>query len=162
MSDHTKKLEKLYEANAPGLIRFFLAGTADRATAEDLLQDTFQEIVRHAERVIASDSPRAYMYGIARNLRRGMWKRQLPTDMIEDQSEIADHSSEEDPRLEIVRHEIKNLTDYQREILELRVHHGLQYSEIAAALNIPIGTVRSRIHKAISQLRKSVIHHENS
>ena len=44
----------------------------------------------------------------------------------------------------------------QREILDLRFSQGLAYAEIAEALDIPIGTVRSRLHHAVAEVRRRI------
>ena len=51
---------------------------------------------------------------------------------------------------------IEQLPALQREILDLRFYHSLSYAEMAEALEVPIGTVRSRLHNAISLIRKRI------
>jgi RNA polymerase sigma-70 factor (ECF subfamily) len=53
-----------------------------------------------------------------------------------------------------MREAIVKLPDAQREVLELRLAHGLSYVEIAETLRIPVGTVRSRMHNAVAALRR--------
>lgn len=59
----------------------------------------------------------------------------------------------QDPRIERMREEIGRLPEEMRETLLLKLNQELSYAEIAAVLAIPIGTVRSRIHQAVSRLR---------
>lgn len=61
-----------------------------------------------------------------------------------------------DDRVEIAREVIEALPPLQREILELRFTQQLSYAEIAEALSIPVGTVRSRLHNAIAMVRESI------
>ena len=51
---------------------------------------------------------------------------------------------------------IAALPTAQREVLELKLQHELTYEEIASVLEIPIGTVRSRIHHAVLRLRETL------
>jgi RNA polymerase sigma-70 factor (ECF subfamily) len=55
--------------------------------------------------------------------------------------------------VEAARETISALEPVQREILDLRFAQGLSYAEIAEALGIPIGTVRSRLHHAVAEVR---------
>ena len=51
---------------------------------------------------------------------------------------------------------LQTLADDERDALLLSVHGGLRYQEIALALNVPLGTVRSRIHRAKGRLREQL------
>jgi RNA polymerase sigma-70 factor (ECF subfamily) len=59
----------------------------------------------------------------------------------------------DDERISAARETISGLEPVQREILDLRFAQSLSYAEIAAALSIPIGTVRSRLHHAVAEVR---------
>jgi DNA-directed RNA polymerase specialized sigma24 family protein len=61
-----------------------------------------------------------------------------------------------DDRVQQINETIQRLPEQNREILELRLRDGLAYAEIAEALSIPIGTVRSRVHNSIALLRRSI------
>jgi RNA polymerase sigma-70 factor (ECF subfamily) len=58
-----------------------------------------------------------------------------------------------DPRLEVMREGIERLNAASRQVLELRLQRELSYEEMAASLGVPVGTVRSRLHHAVRQLR---------
>ncbi len=60
----------------------------------------------------------------------------------------------EDARIVAMREAIARLPDSQREVLELRLGRKMSYAEIAEALALPIGTVRSRLHNAVAALRE--------
>jgi RNA polymerase sigma-70 factor (ECF subfamily) len=62
----------------------------------------------------------------------------------------------EDPRLENMRAAIAGLPEALRETLALRLRAELSYEEIAETLQIPVGTVRSRLHDAVRRLRAAV------
>ena len=61
--------------------------------------------------------------------------------------------AESDARLDAMREAIVRLPETLRETLELRLTGDLSYQEIADAMYVPVGTVRSRIHNAVEQLR---------
>jgi len=72
-------------------------------------------------------------------------------------AELADEPGpQDDSRLEIMRESISKLNPALREIMELRLQSELSYEEIAEALDIPVGTVRSRLHHAVKQLRDAL------
>jgi RNA polymerase sigma-70 factor (ECF subfamily) len=58
------------------------------------------------------------------------------------------------PRLEVMREGIARLNAISRQVLELRLQQELSYEEMAAILGVPVGTVRSRLHHAVRQLRE--------
>lgn len=64
---------------------------------------------------------------------------------------------EREERCQCVRQAITGLTEEQRAVLVLREMEGLQYDAIAEILNLPVGTVRSRLHRARMQLRETLI-----
>ena len=61
---------------------------------------------------------------------------------------------EDDPRVEEMRQAMSKLPIAQQETLELRLSRDLSYQEIATVLEIPLGTVRSRLHNAVNHLRQ--------
>ena len=58
--------------------------------------------------------------------------------------------------MELLREGIARLKPEFREALEMRLQHELTYEEIAEALDVPVGTVRSRLHHAVNQLRRQL------
>lgn len=150
MDEAGTRLETLYHELGPDLLSY-LRRLADRHAAEDLLQETFLQAARRLERVTQAVSPRAWLYAIARNvattaLRRRRWTEPLP-------GEVPAAVPADDPRVEHVRAAIAELPDMLRETLELRLRCELTYEEIAGVLDIPLGTVRSRLHLALQRLR---------
>src|SRR5262245_13701098 len=136
MSEPVAKIEAAYQEHGSALLSYLrcMAGSA----ADDLLQETFVEAIRGANRFAQVVSPRAWLFAIARNVaitarRRLRLHAALPDD-------CAANEPESDPRLDAMRAAIVRLPDEQRETLELRLRDELSYEEIAEVLNIPIGT----------------------
>ena len=65
-----------------------------------------------------------------------------------------DEGETADPRLDVMREGIERLHAASRQVLELRLQRELSYEEIATTLRVPVGTVRSRLHHAVRQLRE--------
>lgn len=154
-------LEKLFRDAADDLASYFSRRHGDAEVSRDLVQDTFVELARGLEKGVRPESPRAYLFGIARHLSRAAWKRGyrereviLPALRAEPARETA---APEDPRLGPACDAIATLSPVHREILDLRFTHQLSYAEIAEALAIPVGTVRSRLHHAIRAVRQQIV-----
>jgi RNA polymerase sigma-70 factor (ECF subfamily) len=157
MTPTVRQVEALYEAHGPALLAYLrrLAGHAD--LAEDLLQETFVQALRNLDRLGQVVSTRAWLFTIARNLGVSSLRRRrlrLATG-LSDEMAVAP-APIENPRLERMRLAIGQLPDKHRETLELRLRDDLSYEEIAEVLSIPVGTVRSRLHHAVRQLRENL------
>jgi RNA polymerase sigma-70 factor, ECF subfamily len=152
------QLDVLYREVGPALLTYLVRCSGDAHAAEDLLQETFLHAARRLERVAEAVSPRAWLFGIARHLvltaRR---RRRLPQPLAE---AIPATSDSPDPRLEAMGRAISELPEPMRETLELRLRAELAYDEIAAVLDIPVGTVRSRLHQALQRLRAALVETE--
>jgi RNA polymerase sigma-70 factor (ECF subfamily) len=159
MDDIQTWIESLYREAGPQLLSYLLQRAADRETAEDLLQETFAAALRHPERLRAAASPRAYLFGIARHLAASASRTLRLADPLP--QELASAEPDWDPRIEWMREAIAQLKPEFTEALELRLRHELSYEEIADALAIPVGTVRSRLHHAVRELRRKLESHRN-
>lgn len=152
MDDAVTQLDQLYRDTAPALLGYFRRQPALASAAEDLLQDTFVHAIRGFTRIQGSVTPRAYLFGIARHLSLDALRARQPVDALSAET-AAPLAAPEDPRLEPMHAAIAALPGLQRETLLLKLQHELSYEEIAEVLGIPIGTVRSRLHHAVGQLR---------
>jgi RNA polymerase sigma-70 factor (ECF subfamily) len=145
-------------------IHRYLARRAGRQAADDLAVDTFVVAFgrRHTFHTSRHDA-RPWLFGIAANLMRDRWRaeeRQLraweragaerPADLDTDSVLERADASAAGP---VVGLALASLDARDRETLTLFVWAELSYDEIAEALAIPAGTVRSRIHRARRQVR---------
>jgi RNA polymerase sigma-70 factor (ECF subfamily) len=146
-------VEQLYRDSRERLTSYFLRRHRSAEAAEDLLQETFLQLMRRVDRCRAARSPEAYLFGIARHVSAEAWRRARPDPVPPQPSLDSSGASPADPRLSAAREVIANLPSLQREILDLRFQHDLSYAEIAEVLEVPVGTVRSRLHNAIHLLR---------
>lgn len=151
----TADIEQLYRESRQVLTAYFQRRHRSAHTAEDLLQETFLRLMRRLNQCHKAASPRGYLFGIARHVSLDTWRRAKPT--TGDETVIASiPAPQPDRRLTEAREVIASLPPLQREILDLRFQHDLSYAEIAEALRIPVGTVRSRLHNAIALLRQQL------
>jgi RNA polymerase sigma-70 factor (ECF subfamily) len=147
-----RDLEQLYNAHGAALLAYLRRGFGWCASPEDMLQDTFVQAMRGPQRLATAQSPRAWLFGIARHIGLTAARRHRPAQPLD----ANQHADPPAPRIADLRELIANLPPALRETLELRVRERLSYEEIAQVLRIPIGTVRSRLHAAMQQLRQDM------
>ncbi len=154
MSAERRQVEELYRAHGRPLLAYLARCLGSPQQAEDLLHETFVRALTRLDRLAAAVSPASWLFGIARHLALTARRRRRPTQALSEAA--AAPSAEEDPRLEAMRAALARLPGVHREALELRLRHELSYEEIAEVLGIPVGTVRSRLHHAVRQLRETM------
>jgi RNA polymerase sigma-70 factor, ECF subfamily len=126
--------------------------------AEDIVQEAFLKAFKALDRFRGGDA-RVWMLSIVRNTAMNFLRKRKPDVAIDlDQLEPADRSPNpeqgllEETRREQVRRAIARLEPEFRETLVLREIEGLSYKEIAAILDVPAGTVMSRLSRARQRL----------
>jgi RNA polymerase sigma-70 factor (ECF subfamily) len=129
--------------------------TGNQQDALDVLQDTFIYLMGKFPGFTLTASMKTFLYPtvkhLAMNVRRKKRKFTSDEDCL---CELpAPEIKEGDSRSELAV-VLKVLPDEQREILLLRFVDDMELLEISAALNIPIGTVKSRLHRALQTLRE--------
>ena len=141
----------LYERYYSDVYRFALFLTGDAARAEDLTADTFVRAWTARDR-IRQNTVRAYLLTIARNLfRDGLRasRHQVPLDeRLEDTGQSVDVRVERASALRQVRARLRQVARRDRRALLLYVIRDMSYAEIAAALGVSVGAVKSRIFRA--------------
>lgn len=144
-------LTEFYEEHGLHLLRYLIGQVSDSALAEELLQDVMLSVWQSAKRFRGDSSPRTWLFSIARhhalNARK---KRSPPTLPLYDEG-MATHPPPTDIAL---RQIVRSLPDNQHETLELVFYHGLTGQEAADVLGVPLGTVKSRLHRAKAALRE--------
>ena len=155
---------ELFRRCHPPVFRFALHMTGSAATADDVVQDVFLIVMRDAARYQAGRATVvAWLCGIARNCVRQRLDgdRRLTTLDFADGSEPAtDAGSPLDPlagllrdeQIETLRQAVRTLPLPYRETLVLCDLQELSYDAAAQALDCPVGTVRSRLHRARAML----------
>lgn len=144
----------------------FRMTSGDRQLAEDLVQETFLRMLRGIDRYTYPRPFKPWLYAIATNLARDHYKAadfRLAADI--DENLWHDTSPEEialaSDEVHTVIRALATMPDFQREVIVLRFYQALSLAEIADALDIPIGTVKSRLSMGIKRLR-DVLHTSDS
>ena len=147
-------LEQLYRRHGDwvhGLARRF---SRDDAEAHDLLQEAFLHLWTRPAGFELTSRLRTYLYPVVRNLARGRRRdrlRAVGDGLPELEADELLPQGEEHADL---ARALGTLPPGQREVLLLRFVDGLELAEIATALEIPLGTVKSRLHQALERLRR--------
>lgn len=149
-------LAVLIERHAGGLFGFLLRVSRDRDDAEDLLQDTWMRVARGARSFDSARRVRPWLYGIAANLARDAFRRRAVRVRAGAQGASDGAAALHFRPIERMdmRERLLRLPDRLREVLVLRFYEGFDEAEMAEALGVPRGTVKSRLHAAIGALRR--------
>ncbi|HEX2604741.1 MAG TPA: RNA polymerase sigma factor [Oxalicibacterium sp.] len=139
----------------PRLRRYARALVGDRAAADDLVQDTVERGWRKLSTWRRGSDMRAWLFGIMHNLHVDQRRRHaMPTDAFDETHEpMADAQHEKVLEMRDLESALRMLPAEQREILLLVALEEMPYAEVAATLNLPIGTVMSRLARARQKLR---------
>jgi RNA polymerase sigma-70 factor (ECF subfamily) len=141
----------VYRAYAPGLQGFLRQFLGDVQAAEDVTQETFAAIWQRPNGFDPSrGSLRSYLFGAGRKRAAEWWRRKRP-ESDEMFAPDVDAVAETQP---LIGDAFGRLAADQRSLLWLREVEGHSYEELAATLEIPVGTVGSRLSAAREALRK--------
>jgi RNA polymerase sigma factor (sigma-70 family) len=163
-----------YRRLAPKILRYFRRNVFDTSKVEELVQETFLEA--HRSTAMEVNNPRAYLFGIAAHvISRYIRKRRREVGRPEWQAEdIEDSLHELDPQAdpEYIRQQrdedrlfmkaMRKLPFNQQLVLELSFWEEMSGREIAEALAIPEGTVRSRVRLGRERLNQLLVELQES
>ena len=154
----------LFERHADAIYNYCYRRIGDPAAAQDLLSVVFLEAWRRRNTHMRLETPLPFLYGIATNVIRHQRRSQrrfaaalsrLPRPRPE-----PDFASAADSRLDLERNArealdvLRTLPKREQDVFVLCVGMELSYEEAAAALGLPVGTVRSRLSRARARLRE--------
>lgn len=140
----------------PSLRRYARGLTANRERADDLVQDTLERAWSRFSLWQKRGELRAWIFGIMHNqfVDQLRAQRSRPEDCAGDQVPDAGGRATQSDRLEVrdLDRLLQRLPPEQREVLLLVAVEELTYQEVASALDVPIGTVMSRLSRARERL----------
>ncbi|MBL4676082.1 MAG: sigma-70 family RNA polymerase sigma factor [Mucilaginibacter sp.] len=155
-------VEALYDMYSASLYGVIIRIVTEEAAAEDILQETFVKIW-HSFASYSADKGRLFtwMVNIARNLaidkvRSKDFKNQGKNQELENNVTFIDEQRNTvyNPELLGIRDLVKTLKPEQKAILDLVYFKGYTHVEAAEELDVPLGTIKTRLRMAIQQLRK--------
>jgi RNA polymerase sigma factor (sigma-70 family) len=154
----------LFERHAMAIYNFCFRRVGEWAVAEDLLSIVFLEAWRRRDKEPPSDKVLPWLYGIATNVIRNRRRserrfsaalRRVPKPDSEPSfDELADARIDDVRQMERVRALVERLPRHEQDVFALCAWSELSYEDAALALDVPIGTVRSRLSRARTRLRE--------
>lgn len=159
-------LEALYEQYKTSVYRSALAITRDRGAAEEILQDAFLRAFRHIDNVHDGGPIGPWLHRITINLsytwatKRKRWS--LPLEQVIDRLITApasspEHTVEQNELQQVVREAIDQLEFPHRATIVLFYLEGFSLAEIAEIMDVPEGTVKSRLYYGRKKLREALL-----
>jgi RNA polymerase sigma factor (sigma-70 family) len=156
-------LARLVRDHGLRLRNFIRRRVGNVADVDDLVQDTCLEALRCLGRYQGSSRPETWLFGIALNLVRGHYKRAHLQPVFEEEAAglEAQQDMSEDPldtlarhqEIERMQHLVGELSEASSAVLTLVFDERLTYEQAASRLQIPVGTVRSRIARVRALLK---------
>ena len=179
LADHLRgdagAFRALAERHHGELFRFVVRFTGSSAAAEDVVQDTFLQVHLAAGRFDPQRKLKPWLFTIAANkardyLRARTRRKEVPLDapvardddpegpgffvLMADEGPTPFERASEAETAAFVRKTVDQLPPPLREVLVLAYFHSFPYKEMADILNIPLGTVKSRLHSAVAGFGK--------
>jgi RNA polymerase sigma-70 factor (ECF subfamily) len=169
--------DQLVDRYANDLYAFFSRFVGNRSAAEDLVQDTMLQVHLSAGGFDPQRSFKPWLYTIAANKGRDFMRSRrrrpthsldafsgegegpTPAGLVEDEDPGAAAQLDDAEQRKRVQAVIAELPDHLQLILVLGYYQRLAYAEIAQILEIPVGTVKSRLHSAVNQFAKLWLKH---
>jgi len=156
--DGAFEFENVALPHAGGLLRYALHLAGEKARAEDLVQDTLLSAWRNFHQFERGTNCKAWLFRILKNLHSKQMRRKSrrpEVALVEDEPRFA--IPERVSANQQIREAFARLTTEHQEVLQLAVVEGFGIREVAEVLQVPQGTVMSRLSRARASLR-SVLH----
>lgn len=159
-----QSFDRLFEKHFAPMLIFGLSIRNDKALVKDIIQEVFLDIWDKRKTLPTVQHPRAYLQQI---LKRKLLKR-LRSDGLQTQGETLSGSSpsyeslliqqqEDQERQRQLASALNQLTQKQREMIQLRFFEGLSYEQIADKTDTQKRTVYNQIHRAIKSLKDTLL-----
>ncbi|WP_347922918.1 RNA polymerase sigma factor [Pontimicrobium sp. SW4] len=148
----------LYERYKKRLFGYFYKLNNDAQLSEDLVQNVFVRILKYRKKFIDKGTFTSWIFRIARNVYYDHYKKNKTTsleydsfkDLVSYELDTTQNLNEEK---ELLQHAFKQLSINQMEILILSKYHEMPYKEIAIILDCNEGAVKTKVFRALKELR---------
>ncbi len=151
------EFNQLVDDHAPALYRVAYRMMGDRHEAEDMVQEAFRSAWKSRARYESGRGGRAWLVSILRRRVIDRWRKRPPPKVVRDDSQLDLGVPGDDPLAndftDEMQHALDLLPKVLRETLLMVVVGELTHQEVADMLNIPLGTVLSRVSRARTRMR---------
>jgi RNA polymerase sigma-70 factor (ECF subfamily) len=153
------RLSELFERHHRGLFNFFYRLTGSRTASEDLVQEVFLRLLKYRHTYSPKTSFTAWLFQVARNTHfdslrsskpESQWHEELPEPASADLPN--DERLDREQQAYLVRRAMLSLPDDKRELLVMSRYQNLRYDEIGRILGCEVGTVKTRVFRAVRAL----------
>jgi RNA polymerase sigma-70 factor (ECF subfamily) len=152
----TDAFETLYYRYRDWVYQLAWRFTGDQEKALDVLQETFIYLLKKLPNLKLTSRMTTFLYPVVKHLSLDVCnKKRHQVHTEESLNELPSHSQEINHNLRVeLAAVLAVLPNEQREVILMRFVDDMKMKEIALALNIPIGTIKSRLHNALQTLRR--------
>ena len=168
------EFDQIYGRHKDDVFRFVFHLAGDRAEAEDLFQEVWLRVARHFAEIPEPSGARPWLLKIAVNLHRDALRRKRVRRLFflskarEDSSRPSScgvSAEREDPAIQAEQATLQGridlavsaLPEKQRRVFVLQEIEGLKQAEVAGIVGIPVGTVKSLMHRAVLRLQRELV-----
>ena len=147
----------LFDRYHAPLYNFYAKLMGDRGVSEDLVQEVFLKILRYRESYRPGTPFRAWMYQIARNARIDYFRktpRQVAFEPEMVPPVLPKDPAQQDQESTLLHRALMQIPEEKREVLILARFQELKYQEIAQLLGCELNTVKTRVHRALQELKQ--------
>ncbi len=174
LKGHKGDFKVLLERYEGELFNFLYHTVGDRQAAEDLFQETFMQVFSNIERFRPDGRFRPWMYTIAANLARDEMRRRRRrktfsldaeihrgeevslVEMIESHAEDPSMLAADEESRTLATEMMESLPGNLREVVVMYFYNDMKYTEIAESLGLPMGTVKSRLYRAVREMTETM------
>jgi RNA polymerase sigma-70 factor (ECF subfamily) len=150
-----EELARRYEGPLVGLATGLLDGNRDMAS--DAIQETWLRVIRFGKSFRAGSSFKTWLYRIAINQCRDAKRGATVRGAIENRAADDPTAQSEPDDASTLRAHLRQIHPDRRLILLLCYHQGMTHAQAADILGLPLGTLKTRLHAALTELRARLI-----
>ena len=162
-----RSFERLYRQHLPEIYRYVLRDVGNRADAEEVTQNAFLDAYRALGRGHAPEKPRAWLFGIAKNVARESLRARARNNRhvdLDDKSvlDLSDQGPVPVSQLlskelnELIQTSLASLDEDKRLVFTLKVFQQCSYEEIADITGFSIPKLKTDLHRARSEMRRRI------
>ena len=161
-----KKMDLLFRRYRDPLFAFVFRMTSQREASEDMVQNIFYRVIRSRHTFTGNGEFRTWIFHLARNVLKDHYKvsartgSRLDISIYEEKADsgsLADNIMEHKQQWLFLQNALLELDEDDRQIIVLSRFHDMKYYQIAQVMDTTVGAVKTRMHRAIQQLKNKLI-----